>query len=149
MKRAKKNLFCVLLIFTLLFSTGAVAFAGDSGSTADPNASKSGEYFPMTIIYSTVGIERQSATRAYVEVIGFSGLPVDKLSATITLQEKAFGTSTWKDTSTSVYVEENSSVVSYKGYMNVTNTKNYRLKVVFREHYNGTIYSTTDYSNII
>lgn len=134
---------CIYLLISLFFVSvlGSVSFAAasDPEPGIEPHAGS-----------ESISFKRDSSTKAKVSVYHKIGT-IGDCQATFTLQEASFGSTSWKDSNVPkqyASVKDAISLPAVKTFT-VTDTKQYRVKVVFKDTVDGISLTTTEYSNTI
>ena len=97
-----------------------------------------------------ITFERESSTKATLTAIHKIGT-IGDCDATYILQEASFGSSSWTDSNVPrqyASVDDALSLIGIKTFT-VTNAKQYRVKIIYKDTVDGISLTTTKYSNTI
>lgn len=135
----KKQIIYLVLALLIAASSFGVVFAAQD-STVDPKG-----------VTDTVSFTRNSSTSATVRVTHHPAGYATSMDATFTLQEASFNSSTWTNSPVPKQYasKENSTYMQASKTFEVTNQKQYRVKITFTDVVNGVTMSNTIYSPTI
>ena len=134
---------CLYLVISLFLVSvmGSASFAAAPETQPGIEPNGPGEVITFT---------RESNTKAEVSVYHKIGM-IGDCEATFILQEASFGSSSWTDSNVPKQyfsVENDVSLRSVRTFA-VTNAKQYRVKVIYKDTVDGISLTTTKYSNTI
>lgn len=147
---------CITLVACLFACCPVAAMATNAQISPDAGMVESEEHLEApgisvkAVATSRIVFSRQSDSVGTGSASFTSSKTPNSLSATITLQQAAKGSNSYRKTSQAAVTKtvRNSRILSKEFRFTISTTKKYRVKVVVKENVGGTVSTKTYYKNL-